>query len=116
MSRHSLDLMRELLDHEVVDSEDVACGRVDDIELANLPGKGPIVTALLIGPGAWARRLPALLQWFAVHLCGKAIVRVPWEEVAEIGQSIRLRSTASALKLGRLDRKVGQWISHLPKS
>src|SRR4029079_83330 len=52
-----LDLLREVLDHEVVDVEGTSCGMVDDIEFA-AGERGPEVAALLIGPGAWTPRLP----------------------------------------------------------
>jgi hypothetical protein len=43
-------------------------------------------------------------------------VRVPWEQVAHVSETIQLKSRASALDLGRLDRRIGKWLSHLPKS
>ena len=115
MKRHSLDLLREVLDHELVDVDNVSCGMVDDIELSNT-ADGPTVKALLVGPGAWIRRLPALLQWPAEKLLGHRVVRVPWEQVAHVSETIQLKSRASALDLGRLDRRIGKWLSHLPKS
>jgi sporulation protein YlmC with PRC-barrel domain len=113
--RHSLDLLRELVDHELVDSEGVSCGIVDDVEFRNT-ADGPAVDALLVGPGAWLPRLPALLQWAGERIFGRGIVRVPWSEVEHVAETIRLRSKASALELGRMDRKVATWLSHLPKS
>jgi hypothetical protein len=111
----SLDLLREVLDHEVVDADDVSCGMVDDLEFAQTSG-GPVVVALLVGPGAWEPRLPAMLRLAAGKLFGRALVRVAWQEVTEISEVIRLASTASALGLGRLDRKVGRWLARLPMS
>jgi sporulation protein YlmC with PRC-barrel domain len=110
-----LDLLREVLDHEVVDVEGTSCGMVDDIEFA--AGKrGPEVAALLIGPGAWTPRLPALFALGCERLFGRGVVRVPWPEVIEISETIRLRSKADELGLGRLDRKAGRWLARLPKS
>jgi len=111
----SLDLLREVLDHEVVDADDVPCGMVDDLEFAQT-SSGPVVVALLVGPGAWAPRLPALLRLAAANTVGRGLVRVPWHEVTRISEVIRLGSTASALGLGRLDRKVGRWLTRLPMS
>jgi sporulation protein YlmC with PRC-barrel domain len=110
-----LDLLREVLDHEVVDVEGTSCGMVDDSEFA--AGKrGPEVAALLIGPGAWTPRLPALFALGCERLFGSGVVRVPWPEVTEISETVRLRSKASELGLGRLDRKAGRWLARLPKS
>jgi sporulation protein YlmC with PRC-barrel domain len=115
MTRLSLDLLREVLDHEIVDVDGTSCGMVDDIEFDNTAA-GPRVKALLVGPGAWLPRLPALLQWPAERIFGRGIVRVPWNEVQRITETIQLKSKASALQLGSADRKVSSWLTPLPKS
>jgi sporulation protein YlmC with PRC-barrel domain len=115
MTNRSLDLLRDVLDHEIVDVEGVSCGMVDDIELGN-SAEGPRVVALLVGPGAWSPRLPALLRWLAETMVGHGVVRVPWEQVAHVAETIKLKSKASTLHLGRVDRKVGAWLSRMPKS
>jgi len=111
----SIDLLREVLDHEVKDADDVSCGMVDDLEFAQGPD-GPVVVALLVGPGAWVPRLPALLRLAAGHVVGRGLARVPWHEVIGISEVIRLRSSAGALGLGQIDRKVGRWLARLPMS
>jgi sporulation protein YlmC with PRC-barrel domain len=115
MSARRVDLLREVLDHEVVDADGVACGMVDDIEFRSTP-QGPVVAALLLGPGAWSTRLPALLRLLAQRVFGREVMHVPWSEVVQIGEVIRLRSRAAELGLGRLDRKVGRWLTRLPMS
>jgi sporulation protein YlmC with PRC-barrel domain len=115
MKPRRLDLLREVLDHEVVDVEGTSCGMVDDIELGQ-GDAGPTVEALAIGPGVWTARLPALLALVCQRLFGRAVVRVPWSEVIEIDETIRLKSSARALGLGTLDRKAGRWLARLPKS
>ena len=110
-----LDLMREVLDHEMVDADGMPCGIVDDLEFT-ATGRGPAVSALLVGPGAWAPRLPAVVEVLVKALFGQARVRVPWDKVGDIGVTIRLQCTAEELELGTLDRKVGRWIARLPMS
>ena len=109
-----LDLLREVLDHEVVDVDDLACGMVDDIEFESGP-RGPVVAALLLGPGAWQPRLPALFELLAVKLFGRQKSRVSWEHVVAIDEVIRLNAKASELGLGRLDTRVGRWLARLPR-
>jgi hypothetical protein len=104
-----LDLLREVLDHEILDADDVSCGMVDDIEF-EAGADGLRVAAILVGPGAWGPRLPALLHWLAWKACGRALVRVPWEKVARIDEVIRLQTSAGALGLGRADREVNGWL------
>jgi sporulation protein YlmC with PRC-barrel domain len=110
-----LDLMREVLDQEIVDIDGVACGTVDDLEFHDTP-QGPVVAALLVGPGAWMTRLPALLRVLARPLFGTGCVRVPWSQVREVDEQVKLAAKAGTLGLGVLDRKVGAWLRRLPKS
>jgi len=81
---------------------------VDDVELEG--EQAPQVVALLVGPGAWQWRLPALVRLCVRAFAGTKRVRVPFGEVAEISEAIRLRSTAAHLGLGIVDRRVGRWL------
>ncbi|MGM9490793.1 hypothetical protein [Ideonella sp. YS5] len=104
-----LHLLREVLDHEIVDVEGRSCGMVDDIEL-EWTTDGPRVVALQLGPGAWSRRLPRALGALARRVFGRAVVRIPWAEVVEISEVIRLSSRASTWGAGALDRRLGRWM------
>jgi sporulation protein YlmC with PRC-barrel domain len=116
MSRpRTLHLLREVLDHEVVDADGVSCGMVDDIELGPA-GSATGVKALLLGPGAWTERLPRRLRGLARRVFGQGLVRIPWEEVIQVGEVIRLRSRAEAWGAGELDRRTARWIARLPMS
>jgi sporulation protein YlmC with PRC-barrel domain len=110
-----LDLLRDVLDHEIVDADGVACGMVDDIEFVATPD-GPAVAALLVGPGAWLTRVPSLVAVIGEWMFGRSRVAVPWERVSEISEVIRLDVKAADLRLGRLDVKVGRWLARLPMS
>ena len=113
--RH-LELVCHLLDHSLVDCDDVFCGQVDDLELSGDFGSPLHVTALLVGPGAWGPRLPSLFAWLAAKVFGTRRVRVPWAEIDAIAEHIKLKSKASALGLGKLDRKAGRWLAGVPGS
>ena len=110
----SIHLVRDVVDHEVVDAHQLPCGSVDDIELELDPRHGLRPVALLIGPGAWQRRLPKALAAIARLVAGSAETRVPWSEVAYIGERVALRSTAVELGLGGADRRLGGWIARIP--
>lgn len=115
MSRAHLDLVRQVLDHELVDAAGHPCGMVDDLELTETAGTFE-VAALLVGPGAWGPRLPALFAFIAGWLVGRELTRVAWHEVAKIGERIELKKSASALGLGKLDRKASRWLKWIPGS
>jgi sporulation protein YlmC with PRC-barrel domain len=111
-----IDVLRDVLDHEIVDVDGVSCGSVDEVAFEQPADAAPQLAALLVGPGAWTPRLPALFAVLAVHLFGRALIRVPWSEVAEVGEVIKLKCSAGSLGLGKLDRKASRWLKRLPKS
>ena len=116
MKPEHLDIVRQVLDHEVVDSNNVPCGMVDDIELEGRPGEGLRVTALLVGAGAWTKRLPSAFEGLAARLFGTQLTRVPWSEVESVTERVKLRSEAEALGLGAADRKAEKLVGRLPGS
>src|SRR5438105_1195735 len=84
----------ELLDHEIVDADGNACGMVDGLEIAG-SGSNARVIALLVGPGAWLPRLPALPRVVARWLFGERVVRIPIEAVADVSEVVRLIEPSS---------------------
>jgi hypothetical protein len=111
-----LDIVRNVIDHEVVDVNDVPCGIVDDVELERAPGGELRVTALLVGAGAWGDRLPWIFGTLAGKIFGRQRTRVPWEEVWVIDERIKLKSRASEVDLGGADRRASSLVEKLPGS
>ena len=94
---------------------DVMRDLLDDVELELSP-QGLAITALLVGTGAWLPRVPALLRVMVRRLFGQQRVRVPIAAVTQIAEVIRLRSRATELGLGVLDRRTGRWLSRIPRT
>jgi sporulation protein YlmC with PRC-barrel domain len=112
----TLDLARDVLDQAILDSEGMLCGRVDDLEL-QIGKNGQIsVHALLVGPGAWAPRLPALPRFIVELFAGTSVVRVPWSSVERVEREVRLRCTAREAGLGAAERRAARWLAWLPKT
>ena len=109
-----IDLALGVLDHQLMDSEGRRCGNVDDLELEGVAAGEPRVVAILTGPPAWRGR--GLLCRLAASIVRGELVRVPWEEVAEIESCVRLRKPARELRLGRGDDRLRPWIEKLPGS
>ncbi len=111
-----LDLVYRVLDLQVVDVNGRRCGRVDDIELDGDPLRA---VALIVGSGAYPRRLPR--RWLerlgrrllGPEVAGLNIVRVPWEEIDEIEARIVLRRPAAELGLGRGDDDLAPVVGRL---
>lgn len=112
----TIELLRDVLDHDIVDVDGVRCGIVDDIEFDHEPGAMPTLAVVVVGPGAWAPRLPALLAVIVRWLFGSSVTRVAWGEVAELGQSLKLKRRASELGLGRIERRAARWLHRIPGS
>ena len=112
MSRTIL-LGLELLDRQLLDSEDRRCGNVDDLTLEGGPGEKLEVVAIFSGPGAWRRRA-GLIGRFAAWIGGGRVVRIPWEEVAVVSAHVKLRKRADELGLGRGDERLRPFIERIP--
>jgi hypothetical protein len=109
----TIDLGLGLVDRQLLDPEDRRCGNVDDLALEGGPGEKLEVVAFLSGPGVWRRRA-GLVGRFAAWLGGGSIVRVPWEEVAEVSSHVKLRKRAEELGLGRGDDRLRPFIGKIP--
>jgi sporulation protein YlmC with PRC-barrel domain len=116
MKQDFLDIVRQVLDHEVVDSNNVPCGMVDDLEVEGSPGETLRVTALLVGAGAWTKRLPAAFEGPARFVFGAQLTRVPWSEVESVTERVKLRSEAEELGLGGADRRASKLVGRFPGS
>ena len=105
-----IKLVSELLDLPIQDSEDRWCGVVDDLELRGSAGKETRIAALLVGPGAYERRLPGWTFWLATKLVGDRITRIPIDKVERIRNVVRLKCRAEEVKLHAVENRVRGWI------
>jgi sporulation protein YlmC with PRC-barrel domain len=115
-SEEQVGIVHRLLDEQIVDVEGRRCGRVDDLELRGNP---PRVTAILVGDGLYPRRLPGLFatlarRWLGPERWGDNAVRVPWEDVDEIGVTVKLRGKAEEHGLGMGDDADRWLVRRLP--
>jgi sporulation protein YlmC with PRC-barrel domain len=105
-----IKIVSQLLDLPIIDKDERSCGIVDDIELSGSAGKEMRVAALLVGPGAYQRRMPGWMYWLVRKVAGDRIARVPASEVLEIGSVVKLKSRAEALGLHEVENRVQEWI------
>jgi sporulation protein YlmC with PRC-barrel domain len=90
-----MDLLREILDKQVVDREQVKIGKVDGLVAELRQGKPPRIVAVELGSITLARRLGARPgRWMArlaARLGGKRHAephRIAWNKVRDIGVDI----------------------------
>ena len=105
-----LKLVSELLDLPLLDSEGKYCGIVDDVELIGGAGKDLAPRALLVGPGAYAGRLPRWARWLVEKIAGDRITRVPIDRIRSISGSVQLDRPGDELGLHRSEKAAGKWI------
>jgi sporulation protein YlmC with PRC-barrel domain len=103
-------IVSQLLDLQIIDKDERSCGVVDDVELSGEPRKPLRVAALLVGPGAYERRMPAWLYWLVTKVAGDRMARVPANEILEIGSVVKLKSRAEKFGLHVVEDKVAEWI------
>ena len=108
-----LDLGHAILDRQLLDRDGRRCGNVDDLAIEGGPGEEAHVVAVYSGPGAWRRRGRALGR-LAARLGRGRVVRVSWEEVADVKSHVSLKKTAPEYGLGRGDDRARPWVSRIP--
>jgi sporulation protein YlmC with PRC-barrel domain len=115
--REELDLAVRVLDQQIVDWAGRRCGNVDDIVIEGEPGEKATVKGLLVGRDATRPRRPRLLGSVAGPTFGDAPeVEVPWSEIEEITQVVKLKEAAPEYGLGQGDARVETWLKRIPLS
>lgn len=108
-----LKLVSQLLDLPIIDKDGRWCGIVDDVSLEGTAGKPMRIKALLVGPGAYAGRMPSWAFRIVRKIAGDRLVQVPVDQILEVGAVVKLKSSAEDLKLGQTEDKVRAWIPRM---
>jgi sporulation protein YlmC with PRC-barrel domain len=116
-----MDIVRDLLDKNVIDRNGREMGRVDSI-LLELGEGPPRITALLIGPSVLGARLhPALGRAVAALETRLGIARgrpttIPSADIDHINHKIRVRVAIGETAAAAFEQLVRRWIAKLPGS
>jgi len=105
-----LKLVSQLLDLPLIDRNGEYCGVVDDVEFSGGPGKEAKLAALLVGPGAYAGRMPGWAMAIVGILAGDRVTRVPIGKVKSIKSFVQLKATAKELGLHMSEERARAWI------
>lgn len=105
-----IKLVSELLDLPLIDSEGKYGGVVDDVEFSGGAGKELKLEALLVGPGAYAGRMPGWMFALTRLIAGDRLVRVQLEKVKTIGPAVELKCPGRDLGLHANEIRAGRWI------
>lgn len=105
-----IKLVSELLDLPLFDVGGKYCGVVDDVELDGRPGRELKLKALLVGPGAYAGRLPRWTMWLVKKIAGNRLTRVPMDKVHTIHTTVHLECPGRDLGLHKSETAAGKWV------
>lgn len=115
-----MDLVRDVLDKQVIDRNGRPMGRVDGIVLELRDGAPPRVDALAIGPAVLGERLhPAIGRWVKAveSVCGVAGGRpleIAPSEVTLAGDQVRVDRALGDSAAAAVEQGVRKWIRKLP--
>lgn len=105
-----IKLVSGLLDLPLIDSTGQYCGIIDDVELSGGAGKALRLKALLVGPGAYAGRLPGWAMQLVRLVAGDRVTRVPITRVRNVRAVVQLDCVASELGLAKSENAAARWI------
>jgi sporulation protein YlmC with PRC-barrel domain len=107
-----VDVALGVLDHQLLDSDDRRCGKVDDVELEGLDGDSPRVKTILAGPPGWRSR--GRVGRLAARMTRGRTSHIDWSEVVKIDSAVHLRGRATDYGLGRGDKRARRWVEWIP--
>ncbi len=121
MAMHSFDLVRDVLDKQIVDEDETEMGRADGVAIEIRDGKPPRVDHLELGFSVLAARLhPRLEQWlrkirdrWSVRSSGR--YSIPWERVAEVKvHHVAVKLKAEATPAFDWERRARKLVEKIP--
>ena len=118
----SLDLIRDVLDKEVVDRHGREMGRVDSIVVELGPNAPPRVTAIELGPAVLAYRVRPIfgrLMSALEHALGIDAgrpLRIPFGDILSIHDHVKVDRAFGETVAAALERRLRPWVSSIPGS
>lgn len=97
-----MDIIRDVLDNQLVDRNQHKLGRVDGIVMELRDGQPPRLTCIEVGLPVLARRLHPRLEGWVAALQGKwgakhsQPLRIPWSKVLDVGIDVDVDLEAEA--------------------
>lgn len=107
-----MDLIRDVLDNQLVDRNRRRMGKVDGIVVAIEEGKPPILKYVETGLATKARRLhPGLGKWARSRW---KPYRIPWTRIRDIGNDVEMDVDARETPLLDLEKRIRKLLMKIP--
>ena len=108
-----MDLVRDLLDNQIVDRNQRRLGKVDGIAIELRDGKPPLVQYIECGWLTKARRVhPRMARW-ARRWVAKPY-RIPWKSIRDVGVDVEISQEADETPLLRREEKLRRIVNKVP--
>ena len=117
-----MDLVRDVLDKEVVDRNGREMGRVDSVVLEIRDDGPPRVTAIELGPAVLAYRvLPILGRCAAALELAFGIaegrpLRIAFGNILDISNRVKVDVAVGETVAARVEQRLRSWVSSIPGS
>jgi sporulation protein YlmC with PRC-barrel domain len=108
-----MDLIRDVLDNQIVDRNQRRMGKVDGILVELREGKPPLVKYIECGWLTKARRLhPRVARWLRRRVSRP--YRIPWQRIRDIGVDVEIGQTAEETPLLRTENRLRGILGKVP--
>ena len=108
-----MDLIRDVLDNQIVDRNQQRIGKVDGILVELRDGKPPLVKYIESGWLTKARRLhPRVARWLRSRVSRP--YRIPWQSIRDIGVDVEMAQDAEETPLLRTENRLRRILGKVP--
>jgi sporulation protein YlmC with PRC-barrel domain len=108
-----MDLIRDVLDNQIVDRNQRRLGKVDGILVELRDGKPPLLRYIETGWMTKARRIhPRVARW--ARRWASRPFRIPWESIRDIGVDLEIAQEAAETPLLRAENRLRRIIERIP--
>jgi sporulation protein YlmC with PRC-barrel domain len=116
-----MDLVRDVLDKELVDRNGREMGRVDSVILCVNGADPPHVLAIESGPAVLAARVgPRFGRWVegVEHAFGVddgRPLRIPFSEVLHVHQLVKIDAAFGETPAATVEQRLRRWVASIPR-
>ena len=110
-----MDLIRDVLDNQIVDRNQRRLGKIDGIIVEFRDGKPPLLVAVETGWVTKARRIHERLgRWLWRR--GSRPYRIPWTKIRDVGTDVEFAIDAQETPLLRTENRLRKVLTRIPGS
>jgi sporulation protein YlmC with PRC-barrel domain len=115
-----VDVVRDLLDQQVIDGNGREIGRVDGIVVQVRDGEPPLLRSFLIGSTVLGDRLhPTVSRWCAaleraLGIADRRPIEIRLSEIVEVDHEVKVRATSHEVAADAVEQRLRPWLAKIP--